>query len=181
MSNSDDHDDVNKKTGVRGETKLITASVNGDINKCRDLIKRGADLNITDDNIRWSALMNASSRGHYDIASLLCDSGADVHLKSKYGSTALMIASEYGYTNIVSLLISAGARIDEGRKYGSTALELAAKNNKYEVCQILITKYGADYTHESVRRYLDKLLLWAAEQDDFKMMASLLEAGARSN
>ena len=71
---------MNKKN-EDGETELHRASVNGDIDKCRDLIKRGADLNISDDR-RLTALMYASSSGHYDIGSLLCDSGADVNVKS---------------------------------------------------------------------------------------------------
>ena len=178
LKNDNDSDDVNKKTGEFGKTELNSASRDGDIDKCGDLIRRGADLNITD-VYGNTALMRASEYGHYDVASLLCDSGANVHVKSKYGITALMIASLNGHTNIVSLLISAGARIDEVNNDHDTALCYAARRDEYEVCQILITKYGADCTHWRVREYLDKLLVWAAEQDDIKMITTLLEAGAR--
>ena len=167
-------DDINKKN-EDGETELIRGSIAGDISKCRDLIKRGAHLNITDE-IGSDALIHASSRGHYNVASLLCDSGADVTIHNEHGFNALIIASDNGHTNIVSLLISAGARINEESKYGETALSWAASNDEYEICQILITKYGADCTHERVRRYLDKLLVWAVEQDDTKMIGAVKPA-----
>jgi len=72
-------------------------------------LKRGADVNIQKED-GFTALMEASQKGHTEIVKMLIDTGAQVNIKNKYGTTPLMIASDKGHAEIVELLEAALAK-----------------------------------------------------------------------
>ena len=162
------------------ETLLYEAARAGDVRKCERLLSRGADTEAADIAGR-TPLHVAAYRGHTAVCQVLLQAGAAVNHANKYGETPLHWAAWYGHTDVCQVLLQAGAAVDHATKRGATPLSSAAYQKQYRVCQLLITKYGADCQHESVRQYLDKMLVWAAEQEDMKMIAPLIEAGADIN
>jgi len=85
---------------------LIEAAENGNLEKIKELVKNGADVNSISD-YGDTALMLASQYGQLEVVKYLLEKSADIHTKDEDGKTALMWASENGYTKIVELLKSA--------------------------------------------------------------------------
>lgn len=94
-----------------GNTPLMSAASNGDINAVKRLLNEGADVNAKDSD-NWTALTKAARDGHTEIVKFLIEKGADVHAKAYKGYSALMVAALDGNTEIVKLLIEKGADID---------------------------------------------------------------------
>jgi len=90
------------------DNSLLKAVETGNLSEATTLLKRGADVDATDDFGR-TPLMMASLGGHTQITKLLMEAGADVHATAKYGQTALQFAVEGGKTDIASILQAGGA------------------------------------------------------------------------
>lgn len=60
------------------------------------MLDYGADCDAQDQIHRWTAFMHAVHHGHYKIAKLLADYGANVNLRAKNGSSAFDIANLIG-------------------------------------------------------------------------------------
>ena len=71
-------------------SELITATKKKDLNKVKELIKSGADLNAKD-TFGGTALIIASNIGHTEIVKLLIESGSDVNIASNDGRTARIL------------------------------------------------------------------------------------------
>jgi ankyrin repeat protein len=81
--------------------------------------------------------MEAAEKGHYGVAELLVEKGADVNIQTRKGWSALMWASEKGYTEIVSMLIEAKADLFARNIKGERALTIARTNNHPETAKII--------------------------------------------
>jgi RNA polymerase primary sigma factor len=66
-------------------------------------IRRGDDINATDDKGR-TPLMLAASRGHTEICRLLVDAGADIGTIDSMGKNALALAVEAGMRDVEALI-----------------------------------------------------------------------------
>ena len=71
---------------------IIDAAGRGDINKVKELINSGANIN-QQDRIGENALIEAAEGGHIEVVKLLIENKVNLNLKSKWGRTALMRAS----------------------------------------------------------------------------------------
>ena len=88
--------------------------------------------------------MDACGEGHFDIAELLLDAGADHSLAQDDGWTTLMAAARSKYVHIVEVLMRAGA--DLGARLpsnGTTALHEAICARSFEAAEAMV-KAGAD-------------------------------------
>jgi ankyrin repeat protein len=121
---------VNAK-GINGETALMQAAVNHDIEMIKLLIDKGADVN-TKNNDGYTALMFVSSNGDLEVLKLLIDKGADVNAKNNDGETALMLASLNDELEVVKMFIKKGADINVKSNKGDTALTYAFLNTQIE-------------------------------------------------
>ena len=101
---------IDQKYG-KGQTKLHKAAMDDNVDECRNLLSRGANINCTD-KWRWSPLMAAAVKGYLPTCVLLTDSGADVHLTSNDGNTALSLAAHKGCHDVVDHLIKQQANIN---------------------------------------------------------------------
>ncbi|PFH52833.1 hypothetical protein AMATHDRAFT_172880 [Amanita thiersii Skay4041] len=72
-----------------------------------------------------TALHIAALNGNEDLATLLCDLGADVNLADNCGNTALHYASSWGHIAIVQLLIERGCQHSVKNNCGFTASDYA--------------------------------------------------------
>lgn len=115
--------DVNVRS-LQGETPLMLAALKGQLDLCRKLLEREADVNKPG----WTPLHYAASGGHSDIVALLLENFAYIDAEAPNGSTPLMMAALYGTSDVVKVLLAAGADTALRNAQGQTALDLAGRN-----------------------------------------------------
>jgi ankyrin repeat protein len=129
--------DVNPDIGW--SSPLIEAANIGEIDVCRLLTGRGADVNAQTASEGWTALMSASNARHIEMVKLLLEEKADPNLWTKKGETALTLAtnrmgncfdeeSGNAYLKIVKLLVEAGADLNVVAPNGWTPMDFAEYN-----------------------------------------------------
>jgi ankyrin repeat protein len=145
-------------------TKYIQAVKTGDLDKVREFIANGIDVNIEDEEgrtaLQW--LLNpitvidktrttevytleapVSNSYGLELAKILLAAGAEVNLKDKQGFAPLHFAVLGEEEEIVSLLIENGADIEIRRTYaGKTSLHLAVKYDLRNIASLLLAKGG---------------------------------------
>ena len=120
-------DDVNA-LHPSGRTDLIYAVLGGDITKLRDLLARGANVNIRDERgktaLAYTTDLSENAEA-LEIAAALIAAGADVNLKDSIGMTVL-IEAVYEYDDkdgkLLKMLLAAGADANAKDNYGTTVL-----------------------------------------------------------
>jgi len=134
--------------------ELVKAANNGELAKVKQLIEKGADVNVvTNDRFLGAipVLMVATQRGHMDIVQFLVENGADVNACTTgdvEGGTALMIASARGHLDIVKFLVENGADVNavvtaDEAEGGTTALMIASQEGHFDIVKFLAEK-GVD-------------------------------------
>jgi hypothetical protein len=89
----------------QGETPLMLAAINNQLDLAKALIQRGADINKPG----WTPLHYAATRGHREMMRLLLDNEAYIDSESANGTTPLMMAAYYASPLAVKLLLEEGA------------------------------------------------------------------------
>ena len=96
-------------------------------------------VNAQDSRGRTS-LMYAAGHGHFEMAKLLLDKGADVNAQGGDYGNALQAASEKGHKAIVKLLLDKGADVNaQGGRYGN-ALYAASEKGHEAIVKLLRNK-----------------------------------------
>lgn len=116
---------------------LNDAIRNGDVEKVKQAIANGADVNRKEYGA--TVFMEACRKGNIDIVRLMLDSGAEVDPDAYAGSSPLTYAAQSGHTAIVELLLSRGAQLEPKGDYES-ALHIAAEKGYRETVEFLIAK-----------------------------------------
>ena len=157
----------------RGMTALMIAAENGRVQIVQLLVKEGANLDFTSEQMRsgYTALMIAVVEGHQEIVKLLIDAGADLNLTDIVGRTASMLAVKTGQTERLRMLMEAGAEIRGSRN----PLFIAARGGHKEMTQMLINA-GADITAKT--RLGDTPLTIALSTNMFRVAQTLVGHGA---
>ena len=78
------------KTKEDLQEELRDSAKAGNLEKVKELISRGVDLNAKD-NLNWTALHHAAFNGHLDIVKELIKNHADLNAKNNIGRTASII------------------------------------------------------------------------------------------
>lgn len=129
---------------------LHEAVLDGDLDRLRTLIQRGADVEGRLDGL--TPLQMAASIGNVEIARFLLAKGADVNARGPGGRTALDMAMGHmwfrSHLPVVELLLSKGANPNLGRQDGVTPLFYAARYGDPGAAKLLL-KHGADPRHRS--------------------------------
>ncbi|PAV64255.1 hypothetical protein WR25_13293 [Diploscapter pachys] len=151
-----------------GESLLIVAARVGNLEAVKQLAQFDIEYLDDTDNDGWTALLNASNAGYYDIAKILIDYGASVDLPDALGWTALMWAAYKNHVEVAELLLNNRAHVNvmgdddcltpliiaSGRgfttmvekliaaeaQYSSTALMMATRGNYVGVVDLLLTR-----------------------------------------
>ncbi|QJT94912.1 ankyrin repeat domain-containing protein [Wolbachia endosymbiont of Diaphorina citri] len=144
---------------------LLINARDGNLDKVKDLIAQGADLETKDNNGN-TALHNACSNGHLKVVEYLIEKGASLKAKNKEGKTPLDLAVQKDYADIVQTieqmqldlnekllsavkngdlnkvedLISQGTSLEVKDSNGNTLLHYASQNNHLRVVKYLIKK-----------------------------------------
>lgn len=121
---------VDDERDANGNTKLIWAAVQGDMEAVDALLGAGANPNIQN---KWdmSALMYAAEGNHADVIRSLLETGADINAKNGEGSTALMIAAIHGCKEAMEALMEAGADVKAENNDGKRAIDYARGNEAF--------------------------------------------------
>jgi len=108
---------------AKDESPLMLAAIKGQLELCRQLVARDADVNKPG----WTPLHYAASKGHAEVVRLLLEHFAYVDAASPNGSTPLMMAARYSTHDVVKVLLDAGADPTLKNALGLTALDFAQK------------------------------------------------------
>ena len=110
--------------GNYGNTALMKAAREGNLQIVTDLISHGADITLTnvDGN---TALWLACFGNNIEIIKMLIERGIEIDTINVNGTTPLMYAASSGKEEIVSLLVDAGADVRIKSPDDFTALDLA--------------------------------------------------------
>jgi ankyrin repeat protein len=77
------------------------------------LLEHGANVNTQNNYNYYTPLHYASQSGKLEIARLLLDHGADVHIQSSDGVTPFQVAIHHSHHDIAQLLLDSGAKREE--------------------------------------------------------------------
>ncbi len=88
-----------------GESALMMAALQGQLDWCRRLLDRGAQVNKSG----WSPLHYAAAGAQTRVVELLLDRGAAIDAESPNQTTPLMMAARYGAEASADLLLARGA------------------------------------------------------------------------
>jgi ankyrin repeat protein len=117
-----------------GRSELHYASNEGDIQKVKNLIKAGADVNIKDKD-GWTPLHFAAQAQNASIVLLLIEAGAEIDKSDSNGNTPLT-NSVFSCTNdgsTIEILRKFGADPYKSNNYGQTPVGLAGLIANFDV------------------------------------------------
>ncbi len=96
------------------KTALHYAAELGELNRVKNLLNNGADINIkVGMQQRNTALLLALMYGNFNIARYLIEQGADINISNNEDVTPLHIAMMAGNFDMVKLLIDKGANLHQ--------------------------------------------------------------------
>ena len=90
---------------------LIKAVMHQDLDKAKELVKSGADVNHQDETYGSTPLILSCQYELIDLAKFLIEAGADVNLQAKNGYTPLIAAAGVS-EELTGLLLSKGADLN---------------------------------------------------------------------
>ena len=76
---------------------IISAADCGNVDKLREVLSRGDDVNTVDSDNGDTATIRAAYRGHAECLRMLLDKGANVNMVSHNGNTATILAAGRGH------------------------------------------------------------------------------------
>jgi ankyrin repeat protein len=169
-------------SGANLDESLLNAVDRGDVAETRKALQTGAKVDLRNNQGR-TPLMIAANAGHFDVATILVDKGADVNARTPTQTGSSVLAFAVGGKNLktIDYLISHGAELDLKSRDGSTPLCHAAVRGETEIVALLLSK-GADPNlygmHDSTGNYNTPLMI-AANSNHVETMKLLLSKGAK--
>jgi ankyrin repeat protein len=115
------------------ETPLMLAAFVGNLEWCKELIERDADVNKPG----WAPLHYAATNSHLAVMQFLIDNFAYIDAASPNGTTPLMMAAMYGSPSSVKLLLEAGADPTIKNDKAMLASDFARQAGKTESEQVI--------------------------------------------
>jgi ankyrin repeat protein len=117
----------------KDESPLMLAAIKNQLELCRQLIERDADVNKPG----WAPLHYAASSGSPQLVQLMLDHYAYIDAESPNGTTPLMMAARYGSIDAVKVLLDAGADPTLKNALGLTALDFAQRAQKTDAVSLI--------------------------------------------
>jgi uncharacterized protein len=131
---------------MRADIHNVTqAAARGDAHAVSALLQKDRALaNVTGDG-GWAPLHLAAKGGHANVAKLLLEHGANVHLRAnnRLESRPLHTAAASGQAKVAEVLLDHKANVNSSQRGGVTALHLAAENGDLELVRLLVER-GAE-------------------------------------
>ncbi|XP_071353793.1 kinase D-interacting substrate of 220 kDa B isoform X4 [Trachinotus anak] len=157
-----------------GQTPLMVAAEQGNLEIVQELIRRGANVNL-DDVDCWTALISAAKEGHIEVVRELLENNANLEHRDMGGWTALMWAAYKGRTDVAQLLLEKGANPNITGQYSVYPIIWAAGRGHAEIVHLLL-QHGAKVNCSD--KYGTTPLIWAARKGHYESVTHLLANGA---
>ncbi|XP_040916036.1 kinase D-interacting substrate of 220 kDa B isoform X2 [Toxotes jaculatrix] len=157
-----------------GQTPLMVAAEQGNLEIVQELIRRGANVNL-DDVDCWTALISAAKEGHIEVVRELLENNANLEHRDMGGWTALMWAAYKGCTDVAQLLLEKGANPNITGQYSVYPIIWAAGRGHAEIVHLLL-QHGAKVNCSD--KYGTTPLIWAARKGHYDCVMHLLANGA---
>ncbi|XP_067337030.1 kinase D-interacting substrate of 220 kDa B isoform X3 [Channa argus] len=157
-----------------GQTPLMVAAEQGNVDIVEELIRRGANVNL-DDVDCWTALISAAKEGHIEVVRELLENNANLEHRDMGGWTACMWAAYKGRTDVARLLLENGANPNITGQYSVYPIIWAAGRGHAEIVHLLL-QYGAKVNCSD--KYGTTPLIWAARKGHYDSVMHLLANGA---
>lgn len=159
-----------------GNTALLLAAREGDLETARALLRAGADVNGRAGP--FTPLGQAALRGHSHMVRLLLRGGAQVDATGLNEHTPLMNAVKLNHPEVVSLLLKAGANPQVKDRTGAGLLLVAINDNLPQVLAVLLS-HGMDPNQPDADGLTP--LYWAHQLKREALAEHLLKAGAQAD
>ena len=141
-----------KMEGPFAEPRLWKAAANGRVERVRQLLAGGADMEERGGVFESNPLHMAARRGQVDVVGMLLEAGANLSSTYHNGETPLHCAARHGRHAVIMLLLCKGANVFSKNNQGWMALHGAACSGHDAVVRALI-KHGVDVsakTHDGL-------------------------------
>ncbi len=135
----------------QGRTTLHLAAQRANLEMVNVLLEHGADVNARTSHGQ-TPLFSVGMVGENhkkeryaaggEIAVLLVNKGARVHISDKQGKSLLFHAAFYGNAHVARLVLDGGVPVDSRSKGGTTAMHEAAWTGHINILELLLEKGG---------------------------------------
>lgn len=172
---SSENTGIDAPVGDEGETLLMWAAEDGNLEKVKTLLDQGADIHATDDR-DFTPLFHSVNRPH--VVRFLLEQGAEVNGRSHSKVTPLMRAAFKKNPETLQLLIGNGAEINAKCNLGYTALMVAVRDNRdanLEMARMLIEN-GAEINVNDQKKH--STLCYAIIWGRLETVELLINSGA---
>uniref|UniRef100_A0A672I5L9 Kinase D-interacting substrate 220a n=1 Tax=Salarias fasciatus TaxID=181472 RepID=A0A672I5L9_SALFA len=157
-----------------GQTPLMVAAEQGNLEIVQELIRRGANVNL-DDVDCWTALISAAKEGHIEVVKELLENNANLEHRDMGGWTAVMWAAYKGRTDVAQLLLERGANPNITGQYSVYPIIWAAGRGHADIVDLLL-QHGAKVNCSD--KYGTTPLIWASRKGHYDSVMHLLSNGA---
>jgi len=110
----------------RPKKDLNQAAVDGELDRVKELVSGGADVN-SKNRMGMTPLVVAAMNNRTAVCEFLASNGADLNSKDGQGRTALYLAVDKGNKELIELLVKKGADVNVTTMRGENAFSLAKK------------------------------------------------------
>lgn len=118
------------------ETTIISAASNGSVDRLKELLKDGADVNEADEEGR-TALHWSAGYSEIECMKALIEAKCDINAVDENSNTALSYAAGYGNEEAVKLLLDNDADVSVKNAEGKTAKDVAEMNEQDAIVKLL--------------------------------------------
>ncbi len=171
---NDDDDDIK---GNPLDVALFKAAERNGIERARQLIEQGANVNVVLQG-DGTPLIAAAREGHVEMVRVLLDAGAKPNVAVSGDGMALQNAAQEGHREVVNLLLDRGADIDAGIEGDGNALIMASGAGHADIVTLLLDR-GANI-HKVVAGD-ENPIIKACETGKLEIVKLLVARGADVN
>jgi len=162
-------------TDIHGNTPLLIAARNGNVEITHLLLKAGADPNGRGDAL--PPLASAAINGHLQVMTQLLKYHADIELMGVDGLTPLWTAVQVNNVAATELLLKKGAASNGFNQSGENMLVHAVRENKPTILSVLL-KYG--FPVDMLDQGGHTALYWSTLLQQDALTSQLLDRGAKA-
>lgn len=159
------------------EDELVEEAGDGNLQRVRELLDEGIDINHKNEqNEGRAALHAASENNREDVVRFLLEKGANVNIQDSAGNTPLLYASRYGHEGIARILIDAGANVNQRNVEGRIPLHDACWNGYSRQLVKLLLDKGSNVNAKDMNGWSPLHMASGRDHDD--IVRVLLKRGA---